>query len=550
MATDNTETKQSENSDEDRPVMMCAVRQLALAVLAAVVVGVLDAALVVFGIAGAAGAFQYVPARIWIMGPVVWLIVVALIGTAILAFTRRHTGGCVAVVLCVAFAAIRLRAHPVLLVVSLAALFVAVTFLWRVIQRWTTRRLRATVAGIVVVLATLALVGAALPAAFGSLVSRPVASGPNVIVIFLDTVRYDALFDAEGRVHSNLPTLTRLARESTVFTRAYATSPWTLPSHLSAVTGVPSHELGVNFDAQRYERKEETLAERFRRRGYRTAAVISNSFLNAGSGFERGFDIFQQAQAALDLCRTAPGLMADTHWPWFAASVCNWAAGEVTQRARALMHDDERPFFLALNYMDAHDPYYVERGCGGGLGYASAIQCLDRHLAPIVDWRSASRETVLAIVGDHGEQFGEHGLKRHGNSLYVQLLHVPFMIRRTTSARGSTSAAPLSIASLPALLDGADGTGWTGAVLSVLHPPADALLPSEWSALDGSWHLIVRERGSDALYYLPTDPAEERNLIARPPADPAIARLRTAIEMMRRSPKPDLGKFRSLGYIH
>lgn len=549
MATDNTETKRSENSGEDRPVMMCAVRQLALAVLAAVVVGVVDAALVVFGIAGAAGMFQYVPARIWVMGPVAWMVVAALTGIAILPITRRHAGACMAVALCVALAAIRMRAQPIMLVVLLAALFAAVAFLWRLIRRWSARTLRATVAGTVVVLATFALVGAPLPAAFGSVAPRPVASEPNVIVIFLDTVRYDALFDAEGRVHSNLPALTRLARESTVFTRAYATSPWTLPSHLSAVTGLPPHELGVSFDAQRYQRKEETLAERFRQRGYRTAAVISNSFVNADSGFQRGFQIFQHARVALDLCRTAPGLMADTHWPWFAASVCNWTAREVTQRAQALLHDDERPFFLALNYMDAHDPYYVERGCGGGLGYAPAIQCLDRHLAPIVDWRSASRETVLAIVGDHGEQFGEHGLNRHGNSLYVQLLHVPFMIRRTSRA-GGTSGTPLSIASLPALLDGADGTRWAGPVLSVLHPPADALLPSEWSALDGSWHLIVRERGSDALYHLPTDPAEERNLIAQPPADPAIARLRTAIEMMRRSPKPDLGKFRSLGYIH
>lgn len=379
---------------------------------------------------------------------------------------------------------------------------------------------------------------------------QQLASGPNVIVIFLDTVRYDALFDAEGRVHADLPTLSRLRAESLVFSRAYATSPWTLPSHLSAVTGLPPHELGVSFDAQRYERQPETLAERFRRRGYRTAAVISNSFLNTGSGFERGFDTFQQAKAGLDLCRIGPALIADRHWPWFAASVCNWTAGEVTDRARRLMRDDRGPFFLALNYMDAHDPYYVERGCGGTLGYAGAIRCLDRNLAPIVDWRSSVRPTVLAVVGDHGEQFGEHGLQRHGNSLYVQLLHVPFMLRPVADARGRTVPSPISIAALPTLLDDANRTEWAEPILSVLHPPAADLTPSEWSALDGTWHLIVRERGADALYHLPTDQAEERNLIAASPPDPAIARLRAAIRAMQRSPKPELRRFRSLGYVH
>jgi arylsulfatase A-like enzyme len=201
--------------------------------------------------------------------------------------------------------------------------------------------------------------------------------------------------------------------------------------------------------------------------------------------------------------------------------------------------------------MDAHEPYYVERACGADRGYRAAIRCLDRHLAPIVDWRSPRRPTVLAIVGDHGEQFGEHGLLRHGNSLYVQLLHVPLIIRSAKDSESRTYTEPLSIAALPSLLDGANRSPLPeGPVLALLHPPADANLPSEWSALTPSWHLIVRERGSDALYHLPTDPAEEHNLISTDPADPAIDGLRASIDVMRRSRKPDLRRFRSLGYVH
>ena len=340
-----------------------------------------------------------------------------------------------------------------------------------------------------------------------------------------------------------------MQRESTTFTRAYSTSPWTLPSHLSAVTGLPPHQLDVSFDDQVYSRSTPTLAERFRARGYRTAAVISNSFLNAGSGFARGYDTFHQAQAALDVCRTAPGVVADMYWQWFSAAVCNWTAGSVTRRALGVLDDEEAPLFLTLNYMDAHDPYYVERSCGAASGYRAAIACLDRHLAPIIDWRSARRATTIVVVGDHGEQFGEHGLQRHGNSLDVQLLHVPLMIR--SGAGEELRMSPVSIAAVPSLLGFVDAAPKRdAATLALLHPPAASGLPSEWSALDDTWHLILRERGTDALFHLPTDPGEVYNLVASDPADPAIDRLRAAIAEMRRSPRPDLGRFRSLGYVH
>lgn len=200
--------------------------------------------------------------------------------------------------------------------------------------------------------------------------------------------------------------------------------------------------------------------------------------------------------------------------------------------------------------MDAHDPYYVEKSCGKDQGYRAAIRCLDRNLTPIVDWRSQRRPTVLAIVGDHGEQFGEHGLLRHGNSLYAQVLHVPLMIRAGDGSHMRQHARPVSIAALPALIDDAHTPLTEEPVLGILNPPAASNLPSEWSAVDASWHLIVRERGADALYHLPTDPAEERDVLSAAPSDPAIVRLRASIERMRRAPKPSLRDFRSLGYLH
>jgi len=526
--------------------------QIAASAIAAAVIGLLDAALVTTGHLGAAGAIEYVPARLWIVSPAVWLMLAAAACAIVLPLMRRWGGVCVIAALATAFTAIRLHTRVVLLIAALAVLFALLAIASGWMLRWMAKPRRALAAGVAGVVSVCAIAAAArpLPPAAGS--PRHGANGPNVIVIFLDTVRYDAVFDAGGRVRDGLPALARLRAGSTAFTRAYSTTSWTLPAHLSAVTGLPADQLGVSFDAQIYRRPDRTLAERFQARGYRTAAVISNAFVNEGTGFQRGYDTFEQAKAGLDVCRTAPGSLADTYWPWASAAICNWTASDVTRRALALMNDENGPFFLTLNYMDAHEPYYVERPCAESNGYAAATRCLDRSLAPIVDWRSPRRPTVIALAGDHGEQFGEHGLRQHGNSLYVQLLHVPLIVRPPGTAVARTDTEPISLAALPALVDmaGPPPARGDGPVLSLLYPPETAHLPSQWSAIGGPWHLIVRENGPDALYDLSSDPAEARDLAAANPADPVVARLRAAIDQMRREPKPDLRRFRSLGYIH
>lgn len=526
---------------------MRVASQVALLLAVSVFVGMADALVVVTGVMGARGAFQHVPLRIWFISPLTWAAVGLLAWPIVFAIARRRAGAATAVVLITAFFGIRLRAaSPLVLMLGLCVMTTAIVVVWKLMSRWTERSPRA-IAALAIGVLCVAAIGAATGADAPRRGTRDADAGaPNLIVVFLDTVRYDAVFRSDGATDDTLPTLGGLVRASIVYERAYAPSPWTMPSHFAAVTGLPVERIGIDFDRQIYAASAPTLAERYRARGYRTAAVISNLFLARKSGFERGFDTFEQAVNGLDLCRTAPGLVADKYWPRFAATVCNWSANEVTRRALTQMNDDDGPFLLVLNYMTAHDPYFVEDGCDGPDGYANAVRCLDRKLAPIVDWRSQKRDTILAVVGDHGEQFGEHGLHRHGNSVYVQLLHVPFMIRRAgfSPARVRT---PVSIEALPALLEDPGALRAGGPVTGMLVPPRATGLGSQWSALDEEWHLVVRERGGEELFHLPSDPAEARNVVGQSKPD----RLRSAIDAMRRvTPPGDAGRFRSLGYIH
>src|SRR4029450_4875078 len=117
--------------------------QIAVVAIAAAVIGLLAATFVTTGIAGATGAFQFIPARIWVVAPAVWGFLGAAIGLVALPLMRRWGGGFVAAAVTPTFLAIRLRGHVALLLVLLAvgaALFIVARG-W--MQRWLARPRRA-----------------------------------------------------------------------------------------------------------------------------------------------------------------------------------------------------------------------------------------------------------------------------------------------------------------------------------------------------------------------------------------------------------------------
>jgi arylsulfatase A-like enzyme len=540
----------------------------------ALAIGLADAALIVNGQLGAAGAFQYVPPRVWGVSPLCWGVVALIAALPSLLVSRHRWGAWTTIALLTLFGSVRLYGQtPPLMLAGGAVLLAAIGVVWFAAS-WWIRRVRP-IASALLAAAWVAVIVMAVTAgdAPRSSPRSPASSSPDVIVIFLDTVPYDSIFRRGTDVAAELPFFSSMASGGVVFHRAYSTSPWTLPAHFSAVTGLPAHKLGTSFDDQHYDGTTATLAERFRRRGYRTVAVISNTFLNRGTGFARGFDVFEQSVNALDVCRTAPGTLLDRWWPWFAAGVCNWTASAVTRRAIEHVPSAQQPLFLLLNFMDAHDPYYVERDCARPASvnplprnvppaeyrrryypsHLAAVRCIDRQLANLeAGLARRGRDAVFVVLADHGEQFGEHGLVRHGNSLYSRLLHVPFMVRAPHLAPRHV-AEPVSTESLPRLVldvvEGRQAGTPKNSIASSLLPPAALRQEEQWSILAGRWHLI-RKNGREVLYDVLVDPAEERDLAGHPAALPALRKLSTELDREKSTRvDPREGTFRALGYV-
>lgn len=114
---------------------------------------------------------------------------------------------------------------------------------------------------------------------------------PNLILISIDTLRADHL-GCYGYDRPTSPTLDRLASEGMLFECAYATSPWTLPSHGTMLTGFYPGRIGLNSADSTLPSELETLAMVLSKHSFSTSAVVNSFFVREKFGFNRGFDYF------------------------------------------------------------------------------------------------------------------------------------------------------------------------------------------------------------------------------------------------------------------
>lgn len=211
---------------------------------------------------------------------------------------------------------------------------------------------------------------------------------PNVLLVSLDSTRHD-LLSCYGRVPRHAPSrptspnIDRLAGEGVRFARAYATSSWTLPSHVALMTGQPDLVHGVEFDELSLHESRPLLAELLHGNGYRTAGFYSGPYLSPTYGFGRGFERYEACYgdalaAALEAQERATAALENVDRSDRARMDEALArANEAAARAEALSHqdvsslgvtdavldelaaarEDSRPWFVFAHYFDPHYDY-------------------------------------------------------------------------------------------------------------------------------------------------------------------------------------------------
>jgi arylsulfatase A-like enzyme len=303
-------------------------------------------------------------------------------------------------------------------------------------------------AGAAAIACALALLPAAAPAPTVPSASAP-AAGYNVVLVSIDSLRADHT-SAYGYERDTTPTMKALAAEGVMFTNCSSTTSWTLPAHMSMLTGRSLLGHGVISDDRRLSADVPTLAQAFKLAGYDTGAVVSAPYLESRYGFDKGFDDYDD--------HTISFATNDESYKTVTAPLVNRTADAW------LAAHGSRPFFLFLHYWDVHydyapgpgydrmfDPDYKGHITGDNFYFNDAVhEGMDpRDLAHIVAlYDGEIREvddhigklratlarlgfadhTILIVTADHGDEFFEHGNKGHHRTLYEEVLAVPLVI--------------------------------------------------------------------------------------------------------------------------
>jgi arylsulfatase A-like enzyme len=326
---------------------------------------------------------------------------------------------------------------------------------------------------------------------------------PNVLLLVIDTLRADHTA-LGGYDIPTTPALAALAGASaTVFEQAWSPATATLPSIKALFTAKPASAWGIAGAGDRPPPAgETTLPVAFRQAGYQTAGFSANNLVG-DPGFAAGFDVFhvfsglqylrEQPLSAGLVCQLDPlclfRLAERRHHHKLAGRDVVACAEDWLARGNR----PSRPFFMYLHIVEPHWPYYdegfgfLERARLRPLGEPSLshVDLIQSSHASLARWRGtrALRElitrydegvrrgddvlgavtellertgvdenTLLVVIGDHGEEFLEHGGFSHGHDVHRELAHVPFLVRWPDQPRfkrmPSRVKQPVSVASL------------------------------------------------------------------------------------------------------
>jgi arylsulfatase A-like enzyme len=425
-------------------------------------------------------------------------------------------------------------------------------------------------------LAAAAVIGPALAIARerpGDLPRLTLAAGgrPNVLLVTMDTVRADHL-PLYGYDRDTAPHLRNLAEAATLYLHVIAPSNYTLPSHGSMFTGLyatthGAHMLRENGPDAPLASSAATLAETLSRMGYVTASVSANNgYLGRAFGLHRGFGYWDARVPAEYLPRNVLRNVFERRSP-----APYRRAEDIARQTSILIREMARrrsPFFVFVNFMDAHAPYappspFRDLFPGRRPGTSSAeltdrlsedmrrgrldvrpaerahlvsqydggIAYIDFCLADLLETlrrQGVYENTLVIITSDHGESFGEKGLIDHGNALYQNEIRVPLIIKYPGQTEKAVGTEVVSLTDLfPTTLAvvglerhaNVHGQDLRHAVRRSDPPVFSEAFPPRLGRVErtivvGSLKLIVSRDGKRQLYDLSRDPDETQNLVS------------------------------------
>lgn len=408
----------------------------------------------------------------------------------------------------------------------------------------------------------------------------------NVLVVMFDSLRPDHLA-FNGHPYVRTPNLDMLAKESTFFENAIAEFPITVPSRTALVTG---NYTFTNRPWTPLKEGEVTLAQRLKESGYYTCAFSDTPF-SSDANMDRGFDEFHWIPGGKCHPPVNPDRIVDIGGVYFtpetAQSDVRYYTNSVMNRVEITERDgiyfpdiitgeavkwldnrpQDKPFLLWLDYFDPHEPWnppkpYSDMYDSGYTGryvpmpgmyakylndgelrhivaqYDGCVTQVDEQFGKLraaLEQMNLWDDTIVVVVSDHGEPFGEHGtIRKFDVPVYDELSKMVFMIRDPKSPDGqrvdglvqNTDLAPTLLGRLGVEKHPMNGIDLNSLILGEVSDIREYAYSGAFqvrgSIRDKEWKLIDnRGEKEPELFNLVDDPLEKNNLVV---AEPNIAK--------------------------
>lgn len=352
----------------------------------------------------------------------------------------------------------------------------------------------------------------------------------NIILISIDALRVDHL-GYMGYSRDTSPEIDAIAEDSTIFTRAYSQAPNTPQSIPSFITGTYPSQIKWNkySNFPKILSETETLTERLKGHGYQVAGIFSHWFFEKRN-LKRSSDVWDNRAF-----RTR------------GHSESNSTDDLVTDNAienLKKMSRNEKPIFMWLHYFDPHFLYKRHKGINFGKKqidlYDGEIRYSSSQVGRFIDYFKTTPlydNSVIFIIADHGEEFGDHGRKWHGSHIYEEAIRVPLIVHSPKLPTGKFTKPVGIINVTPTIYDlvgidpketQAQGESLMQAILepetiskTVVYTEKLKVPTFPWSMqaiITEDWKLIYRpNEQSFELFNLLEDPHENENLYTKSP---------------------------------
>jgi arylsulfatase A-like enzyme len=366
----------------------------------------------------------------------------------------------------------------------------------------------------------------------------------NVVMVVMESVGAERV-QLYGAPFNNTPGLVGLARHGMVFKRVYASEAETSAAYGALFTSVyPDHDW-PSITQLAPSLAIPGLPAVLVSHGYRTAFVHSGQIVFDREGeFLRNHG-FQDVMAE-------PRDYPYPRDPELVPETLKW-----------IESGPNRPFFVTLWTHDTHHPYVSASNRDFGVHddsfnrYLNAVQATDgliTQLAAALQKKGLADRTLLVVMSDHGEAFGDHVQLIHGGSVYDEEVHIPFMIENPAlfphevvvdRLMRQVDIAP----TLLALLGFGTPAAWQGAnAFGAELPPRVYLFAGTgnltFGLVEGNFKYIYSfPRHLSQLYNLATDPDEKNDLASDPVYAQTIARDHLRLEAWVSFQNPYLERF-------